>query len=97
MWIYDPRTAAWRKGPTLPKPMELVGAAVSGEEIHAIWESTYEIYDARTGRWHAGPPPLVTRHGLKAFAIGGHLYTVGGCTTQLHDSQVVETRQIALR
>jgi hypothetical protein len=37
----------------------------------------------------------VTRHGLKAFTVGNRLYTVGGCTTQLHDSQVVETRRVA--
>ena len=95
VWIYNPETRRWRAGPRLPKPMELVGAAASGNEIHAIWESTYEIYDGTTGRWTDGPKPLVTRHGLKAFAIDGRLYTVGGCTTQLHDSQVVETRKVS--
>ena len=94
VWIYDPRGDSWRRGPEMPKPMELVGAAVAGDEIHAIWESRYQIYDARTGRWRDGPPSLVTRHGLKAFFIHGFLYTVGGCTTQLHDSQVVEKRRV---
>jgi N-acetylneuraminic acid mutarotase len=97
VWIYDPRTRRWRPGPPMPKPMELVGAAVAGSEIHAVWEGTYQIYDARSGRWRQGPRPLVTRHGLKAFAIDGFLYTVGGCTTSLHDSQVVETRRITMR
>jgi hypothetical protein len=78
----------------MPKPMELVGAAATENEIHAIWEGTYQIYDNRTGKWRDGPRPLVTRHGLKAFAIGNRLYTVGGCTTDLHDSQVVEARNI---
>jgi N-acetylneuraminic acid mutarotase len=94
VWIYDPGTERWRRGPSMPKPMELVGAAVVGSQIHAIWESTYQIYDARTGAWSEGPRPLVTRHGLKAFALDGSLYTVGGCTTDLHDSQVVETRRV---
>jgi N-acetylneuraminic acid mutarotase len=97
VWIFDPADRLWRRGPSMPKPMELVGAAVVDDQIHAVWESTYQIYDGSTGRWSAGPRPLVTRHGLKAFAVDGSLYTVGGCTTALHDSQVVETRQIAIR
>ena len=92
VWIYDPSADRWRAGPALPEPMELVGAAVAGDEIHAIWESTYQIYDARSGRWRSGPRPLITRHGLKAFALAGSLYTIGGCTTDLHVSQVVERR-----
>jgi kelch-like protein 20 len=94
VWIYNPETERWRAGPELPEPMELVGAAVAGDEIHAVWESIYQIYDAGTGEWRAGPRPLVTRHGLKAFAVDGSLYTIGGCTTDLHDSQVVERRRI---
>jgi N-acetylneuraminic acid mutarotase len=97
VWIYNPETDRWRAGPELPQPMELVGAAVAGDEIHAVWEGTYQIYDGRTGGWSSGPRPLVTRHGLKAFAIGGTLYTVGGCTTDLHDSQVVEARKVTIR
>jgi N-acetylneuraminic acid mutarotase len=95
VWIYDPGEDAWRRGPTMPKPMELVGAAVSGSRIHAVWESTYQVYDAHTGRWSKGPTSLVTRHGSKAFVIDGTLYNVGGCTTDLHDSQVVERRRLA--
>ena len=94
VWIYDPRSQRWRRGSSLPKPMELVGAAVVGSEIHVIWEGVYQIYDARTGRWSGGPRPLVTRHALKAFVLDGSIYTVGGCTTALHDSQVVETRRV---
>ena len=95
VWIYDPESDRWRPGPELPEPMELNGAAVAGAEIHTVWESTYQIYDARTGAWRQGPRSLVTRHGLKAFAVAGWLYTIGGCTTDLVDSQVVERRRIS--
>ena len=95
VWIYNPETDRWRPGPALPEPMELVGAAVAGDDIHAVWESTYQIYDGGTGEWSSGPRPLVTRHGLKAFAVAGSLYTIGGCTTDLHDSQVVEQRRLS--
>jgi hypothetical protein len=95
VWIYDPRRDAWRPGPELPRPMELLGAAVAGDEIHAIWESTYQIYDARTGRWRQGPVPGVTRHALRAFHVDGRLYTIGGCTTALRDSPIVERIRVA--
>jgi hypothetical protein len=90
VWTLDPRTREWRRWPTMPKPMELLGAAVAGNEIHAIWESVHQIYDAGTGRWRQGPKSLVTRHALRLFYVDGSLYTIGGCTTALHDSQVVE-------
>ena len=92
VWIFDPRRERWRRGPALPRPMELLGAAVARDEIHAVWESTYQIYS--TGRWRQGPRPLVTRHALSAFVVGGALYTVGGCTTALRDSPVVERRKL---
>jgi Kelch motif len=94
VWIWSPATGRWRRGPTLPRPMELLGATVSGDEIHAVWESTYQIWDASEGRWMQGPPLRVPRHGLQVFAVGDTLLAVGGCTTDLHDSQVVERRPL---
>jgi hypothetical protein len=90
VWILDTADGSWRRGPALPKPMELLGAAVAGDGIHAVWEGVYQIHDVSTGRWRQGPRPLVTRHGLEVFASGGDLYTIGGCTTALRDSPVVE-------
>jgi hypothetical protein len=94
VWILDPRSGTWRRGPAMPRPMELLGAAVVGDEIHAVWESTYQIYDAGDGRWRQGPTPGVTRHALQAFHAGGTLVTVGGCTTALRDSPIVERRRV---
>lgn len=88
--IFDPAARRWRNGPPLPEPMELLGAAVAGDEIHAVWEEVYQWYDGAEGRWSRGPTPLVTRHALQAFAVDGVLYTVGGCTTALRDSPIVE-------
>jgi len=94
VWILDPATRDWRRGPTMPRGMELLGAAVTGDEIHAVWESVYQVYDAGTGRWRAGPPPQVTRHALEAFVVDGSLIAVGGCTTALQDSPVVERLEL---
>jgi hypothetical protein len=75
--------------------MELLGATAAGDEIHAVWEHTYEIYDGASGRWRAGPAPGVPRHALSLFALGRRLYAVGGCVTpQLVDSQAVEVRSL---
>jgi hypothetical protein len=72
--------------------MELLGAAATAGEIHAVWEHTYQVYDAASRRWREGPSPQVPRHALSAFVLGGRLYAVGGCVSpQLVDSQVVET------
>ena len=90
VWIWNPRTGRWRRGPTLPRPMELLGTAVAGDRIHAVWESVYQVYDASTGTWSQGPHTKVTRHALEAFALDGRLYAIGGCTTGLRDSPVVE-------
>jgi hypothetical protein len=72
--------------------MELLGAAVVGEEIHAVWEAVYEVYDAGTGTWRRESSPQVTRHALQLFHVAGTIYAIGGCTTALRDSPVVERR-----
>jgi hypothetical protein len=95
VWILDPESEEWREGPPLEEPMELLGAAVHGDEIHAVWEHVYQVYDDRTGEWRLGPRPIVTRHALSVFVVAGHVYTVGGCTTALVDSPVVERRPLA--
>ena len=97
VWILNPETGQWREGPTMPDPMELLGAAVAGDEIHAVWESTYQVYDMSTGEWTSGPRSRVTRHGLQTFYIDGVLFTVGGCTTRLVDSPIVERRVLRSR
>lgn len=90
VWIFDPETRRWRRGPPLPHGMELLGVAARGDEIHAVWESVYQVYDAGDGRWRDGPAPTVTRHALEAFVDDDTLYAIGGCTTALQDSPIVE-------
>ncbi|MGH3044779.1 MAG: Kelch repeat-containing protein [Gaiellaceae bacterium] len=97
VWILNPGTGRWRPGPEMPEPMELLGAAVAGDEIHAVWERTYQVYDTSTGKWTTGPRSLVTRHGLQTFYIDGVLFTVGGCSTKLVDSPIVERRVLHAR
>ena len=94
VWILDPQDGRWRAGTPMLRPMELLGAAVVGDEVHALWEGVYQIYDARADRWRYGPIPRVTRHALQLFHVGRSLYAIGGCTTALRDSPVVERRRV---
>jgi hypothetical protein len=95
VWILDTAgRGTWRRGPSMPKPMELLGVAVDEDRIHAVWESVYQVYDVSERRWTQGPRPLVTRHALRAFVAGGSLFTLGGCTTALKDSPIVERRRL---
>ena len=79
--ILDPRTGRWRDGPTMPEPMELLGAAVSGDEIHAVWESTYQIYDAGDGGVAGRPDPR--RHPPRALGLRRRRRALRG--RRLHD------------
>jgi len=89
-WILNPRRLTWKRGPDLPRGIELLGAAVEHDEIHVVWESTYLVYDASEHAWLRGPGLRIPRHALAAYVLQGSLYAIGGCTTKLEDSSVVE-------
>ena len=91
VWIYNVARNRWRAGPTLPIPMETLGASATGDRIDAVLESTYITYDGRTSRWLSRPSLEVSRHALAVYTIGKTLYAIGGCIVpQLEDSSVVE-------
>ena len=82
----DPRPGdrRWREGPAMPKPMELARRGRRRRRDPRVWESTYQIYDAATGTWRDGPALARSRAtASRPSAIGGSLYTIGGCTTEL--------------
>lgn len=91
VWIYNPKRNAWRAGPAMPAPMDLLGAVAVGNKLHAVLESKYFVYDAVTRRWRRGPSLDVPRHALALYAVRGTLYAIGGCIVpQLEDSPAVE-------
>ncbi len=91
VWIYNPARNAWRAGPPMPEPMETAGAAVVGNQIRVILESTSLTYSAQTGRWSRGPSMQIPRHAMAAFNADGRLYAIGGCRVpELEDSAIVE-------
>ncbi len=96
VWIYNPARDAWRAGPAMPRPMDLLGAVAVGNRIHAVLESKYLVYDARSRRWRRGPSLRVPRHALALYAVGGTLYAIGGCIVpQLEDSPAVESLRLS--
>jgi len=95
VWIYNPTRNAWRAGPSMPAPMDLLGVAAVGNKIHAVLESKYFVYDAATRKWRRGPSLKVPRHALALYAVRGKLYAIGGCIVpQLEDSPAVETLRL---
>jgi N-acetylneuraminic acid mutarotase len=95
VWTFREGSSRWERAPALPRPMELLGAASTGGRIHALTEDVYQIFDAQTQRWQPGPSPVVPRHALALIAVDDELYAIGGCTTALRDSQVVERIRLA--
>ncbi len=95
VWIFDPNRNAWRAGPPLPAPMDLLGVVAVGNRIHAVLESKYFVYDAAKRSWRRGPRLKVPRHALALYAARGRLYAIGGCIVpQLEDSPAVETLRL---
>src|SRR4029078_1104223 len=76
--IYNPARNEWRAGPSMPKPMDLLGVVTGGNKIHAVLESKYFVYAGATRKWQRGPSLKVPRHALALYAVGGRLYAIGG-------------------
>ena len=84
----------------MPEGMELLGAAVAGDQIHAIWES--DVPDLRRRGRGRGRPTAPARSSrgtrLQTFYVDGTLVH----RRRLHDassrdSQVVERRSLPAR
>jgi hypothetical protein len=89
VWIYNVDDDRWRRGPSLPEPMDTLSTSVSDDRIHAIVDDHHFIYDGE--RWERGPTLTRPRHALAVYTIGDTLSTIGGCLyPQLQDSTVVE-------
>jgi N-acetylneuraminic acid mutarotase len=94
VWIYSPRTNAWRRGPRLAAPVAMLGAVASRNRVFAVSEFTFESFAPGRG-WRRGPQLAVPRHALGLFALDGRLWAVGGCVVpELADSRVVESLPI---
>jgi hypothetical protein len=94
VWIYSPRTRAWRAGPALAAPVAMLGAVATGARIYVVSELAFERYEPGRG-WSLGPRLGVPRHALGLFASAGRLWAIGGCVVpELADSRVVESRPL---
>ena len=95
VWILDPRTERWRRGPAMPRPMELLGLAVRGRR--APCRVGVDLPGVRRAARELAPGAAPGRDAARArgVRVGGALYTVGGCTTALRDSPVVERLRLS--
>jgi hypothetical protein len=89
VWIYNVENNRWRRGPSLPEPMDTLSTSVNGDRIDALVDEHHFVYDGE--RWTQGPILRAPRHALAVYTIGDTLWAVGGCLyPQLQDSTVVE-------
>ena len=94
VWIYDPGRAPGGRGPRCRSRWSCSARRSSGTRSTRSGSRPTRSTTHRTAAGGPGPRPLVARHALQAFAVGGALYTVGGCTTALQDSPIVERRDV---
>jgi N-acetylneuraminic acid mutarotase len=80
--VYDLEQDRWQPGPALPQPLSNFGAAVLGQQIHAVlhqWHFVLEVGNPGA-TWRRIVPMPTSRHGLGLAALGGALYAAGGCS-----------------
>jgi len=88
--LYDPVEDKWYENITqLPIPVVFAGITATNGKIYVIGGMknsdelvrNVQIFDIKTHSWSYGPDFPVAVQGLKAFAIGSNIYTVGGSFT----------------
>jgi len=92
VYIYDPATDAWKKGPEIPearrrgaagavvyrRKIYVVGGIVGGHGAHAKCKAWLDEFDPATGKWTELPDAPHARDHFQAAVVGDKLYTAGG-------------------
>jgi N-acetylneuraminic acid mutarotase len=102
IYLYDPATDAWTKGPEIPADRRRGGAGVvlyEGEifviagitnghtDGHVKW---FDAFNPKTGQWRRLPDAPRARDHFHAAVIDGKLYAAGGRTSSFATGQVFE-------
>ncbi|KUN17196.1 galactose oxidase [Streptomyces corchorusii] len=88
LYVYDPATGAWKRGPAAPEPRQATAHGFIGSRLYTVggWgpqetvSRTTQVFDAATGRWSKGPDIPEGHYGAASAVLDGRLYVVGGCT-----------------
>lgn len=103
LWIFNPESKIWRKGPKLPEGRYRgsAGVAVKGDKIYlvcGIQDGHYEgfvpwfdVLDLKTGTWTSLPDAPRARDHVSAAIVGNRLYLAGGRTSHAAIGKVIET------
>ena len=98
IYIYNPKTDSWRKGPMIPENRRRggAGAARIGDKIylscgikdghrgdHKKW---LDVFDLKTGKWEVLPDAPRSRDHFQSIIVDGKLYNLGGRTTVSADN-----------
>jgi N-acetylneuraminic acid mutarotase len=97
IYIWDPKTDVWEKGPAIPEQRRRGGAGtvVHDGKIYLVagimdghtsgtipW---FDEFDPRTGEWRQLADAPHARDHFSAIAVGNKLYAVGGRNTSYHE------------
>ncbi|MBT3269943.1 hypothetical protein HN371_22540 [Candidatus Poribacteria bacterium] len=103
--VYDPSSDSWSTIPdVLSSPRIALGVSTDGRRIYAVggWnpvtretEATVDVFDVVTNERAVLPPMGVARTETTAVVTGGHLYVVGGGSTDVVERIAVSPGAIA--
>jgi N-acetylneuraminic acid mutarotase len=102
IYIYDPATDAWTRGPEIPADRRRggAGAVLHDGEIFVVAGITnghtdghvkwFDAFNPKTGQWRKLPDAPRARDHFHAAVIDGKLYAAGGRTSSFATRQVFE-------
>jgi N-acetylneuraminic acid mutarotase len=99
IYIWDPVSDVWEKGPTIPEERRrggagtvvrdgkiyLVAGIIDGHTSGTVpW---FDEFDPQTGEWRQLPDAPHARDHFSAIAVGSEIYAVGGRNTSYHEPE----------
>jgi N-acetylneuraminic acid mutarotase len=102
VYIYDPVTDQWSKGPSIPADRQRggAGAVVYKDKIYLVngirtghWDghvAWFDVFDPKTGEWKSLPDSPRPRDHFQTAIIDDKLYVAGGRRTSMVTNQPIQ-------
>ncbi|MDR8390345.1 hypothetical protein NC796_04275 [Aliifodinibius sp. S!AR15-10] len=100
VYIYDPETDSWTRGPKIPRPRGAAASVVYNDKIFVVGGSQnghigghvrwFDSFDPETGEWEQLAEIPRFRDHFQAAVIGGKLYAAGGRRTSQASGRVFQ-------
>jgi N-acetylneuraminic acid mutarotase len=102
IWIFNPASKQWRKGPDIPTDRQrgAAGVFVYNDKIYMVagitdghWDghvAWFDVFDPASGQWAKMPDAPRARDHFQAAVINDKLYVAGGRRSSARTQQVFE-------